>query len=264
MTAEEAHAVAEEEGLTLVRAENPVGFKGVSRSSGATMKPFKAQLWRGGHNEHLGVFATAEEAALAVARSLGSVDGAPPAPPVPEPAPMTAEEAHAAAAAEGLTLLRQESARYSNATGFKGVCRNGNSPSKPFRANLKRDGREKHLGCFATAEEAALAVARFLGPQGVVASLAAAATAALEPAMTAAEAHAAAESEGLALLRAENTTGFKGVFFTNNATKPFKAELTRGGRKNNLGTFATAEAAALAVARFLGPEGVAAQPSNSQ
>ena len=36
-------------------------------------------------------------------------------------------------------------------------------------------GRDNFLGRFATAEEAALAVARFLGPEGVAAALAAAA-----------------------------------------------------------------------------------------
>ena len=72
---------------------------------------------------------------------------------------MTAAEAHAAAAAEGLTLLRAE-----NATGFKGVSRGG-SVSKPFQANLYNAGRTNHLGYFATAEEAALAVARFLGQE---------------------------------------------------------------------------------------------------
>ena len=79
---------------------------------------------------------------------------------------MTAAEAYAAAAAEGLVLLRAE-----NATGFKGVFRN-NRPAKPFQAKLKRDGSQDHLGYFATAEEAALAVARFLGPEGVAAALA--------------------------------------------------------------------------------------------
>ena len=128
-----------------------------------------------------------------------------------------------------------------------------------------------------TAEEAALAVARFLGPQGVAASARAARPpAAPEPApMTAAEAHAAAAAEGLALVRAENATGFKGVGRRSRAddggggargSKPFretrlqeargrKAQLTR------LGKFATAEEAALAVARFLGPAGAAAPPA---
>ena len=46
---------------------------------------------------------------------------------------MTPAEAHAAAAAEGLTLLRAEK----NATGFKGVGRDDRK-SKPFQATLKR------------------------------------------------------------------------------------------------------------------------------
>ena len=49
---------------------------------------------------------------------------------------MTAAEAHAAAASEGLALLRAE-----NATGFKHVCL-GKSVSKPFQAQLRQDGRD--------------------------------------------------------------------------------------------------------------------------
>ena len=119
---------------------------------------------------------------------------------------MTAAEAHAAAASEGLTLLRAETA-----TGFKGVYRN-NSGSTPFKAQLWHGGRANQLGHFATAEEAALAVARFLGPAGVAASLAEDAAKALEPApMTASEAHAAAAAEGLTVVRAENPAGCKFV-----------------------------------------------------
>ena len=77
---------------------------------------------------------------------------------------MTAAEAHAAAATEGLALLRAE-----NSTGFKGVGRNNGSASKPFQANVRHDGRQEHLGSFTTAEEAALAVSRFLGPAGAAA-----------------------------------------------------------------------------------------------
>ena len=85
--------------------------------------------------------------------------------------------------------------------------------SKPFKAITASARRaRKYLGTFATAEEAALAVARFLGPEGVAAALARGRRRRREPApMTAAEAHAAAAEEGLALLRAENPTGFKGV-----------------------------------------------------
>ena len=74
---------------------------------------------------------------------------------------MTAAEAIAAAAGEGLTLVRAD-----NATGFRGVCHHEKRSSKPFQARLKRGGKREHLGNYATAEEAALAVARKLGPEG--------------------------------------------------------------------------------------------------
>jgi hypothetical protein len=55
-------------------------------------------------------------------------------------------------------------------------------------------------------------------------------TAAAPPPMTAAEAHAAAEQEGLTLVRATNPTGFKCVFHTGaRANKPFQAKLNHGG-----------------------------------
>ena len=80
--------------------------------------------------------------------------------------------------------------------------------------------------------------------------------------MTAAEAHAAAAAEGLALLRAENDTGFWGVYPSRTpqpySSTPFQARVWHDRRTNHLGNFATAEEAALAVARFLGLEGVAA------
>ena len=47
-------------------------------------------------------------------------------------------------------------------------------------------------------------------------------------AMNAAEARAAAAAEGLALLRAENATGFKGVCRNTGRGQPYKANLTQG------------------------------------
>ena len=43
MTAAEAHATAAAEGLSLLRAENPTGFKNVSRNAACLKKPFQAQ-----------------------------------------------------------------------------------------------------------------------------------------------------------------------------------------------------------------------------
>ena len=62
----------------------------------------------------------------------------------------------------GLELLRADD----NKTGFRGVKRDGRTAGRPFAARPKRDGRDKYLGNFATAEEAALAVARHLAAQG--------------------------------------------------------------------------------------------------
>ena len=120
-------------------------------------------------------------------------------------------------------------------------------------ASVTRDGKKTHLGCFATAEEAALHVART--PEGKAAAQAAAA---LPPPMTAAEAVAQAEAEGLTLARSrhENQTGFRNVSVQSESrTRPYAASLKREGKYIHLGSFATAEEAALHVARS--PEGQA-------
>ena len=80
MTAEGAIAAAEAEGLTLLRAENTAGFKHVSVQNSNAIRPFRAQKDMGAARAHIGDFATAEEAALAVARFLRS-SVTPPAPP---------------------------------------------------------------------------------------------------------------------------------------------------------------------------------------
>ena len=71
MRSEEARQQAQAERLTLLKAENKTGYFGVSldQRQQAKSKPYKAQLRRGGKQVALGYFATAEEAALCVARS---------------------------------------------------------------------------------------------------------------------------------------------------------------------------------------------------
>ena len=86
MTAEEALRQAEAEGQTLLRSEsNGTGYRGVSFDSGMS-KPYQAKVSRSGNAVTLGHFATAEEAALAYARSpeaqaAVAAAAAPPAPP---------------------------------------------------------------------------------------------------------------------------------------------------------------------------------------
>ena len=88
-------AVARAEGLTLLVAENTAGYFGVHLKAGRS-KPYMASAWRGGKNVHLGSFATAEEAALCVARTpegqAAAVDAAA-APPLQPSAPPSASPA---------------------------------------------------------------------------------------------------------------------------------------------------------------------------
>ena len=72
---------------------------------------------------------------------------------------MTAAEAVAAAAAEGLTLVRSET----NTSGFLNVHHHVHASDRnPWQAKIRQDAWNlQYLGCFATAEEAALAVARY-------------------------------------------------------------------------------------------------------
>ena len=76
---------------------------------------------------------------------------------------MLAEEARQQAQAERLTLLVA-----SNGTGYFGVCLTNPGYPKPYTVQVRRGGKMVYLGSFATAEEAALCVAR--SPEGQAAA----------------------------------------------------------------------------------------------
>jgi hypothetical protein len=156
---------------------------------------------------------------------------------------LSAEEALAAAAAEGLELQRA-----SSATGYLGVGVKGPS----FCAYIRVAGKREFLGTFASAEEAALAYARrrdaTRGPPP-----APPVPRSDEP-LTAEEARREAAAEGLELATtAKSSTGFEGVAECRGRDGRmigrFKAEIKVNGRRECLGTYASAEEAALAVAR---------------
>ena len=70
MTSVEAQAEGDLDELTLLVADNSTSYFGVTHRTGRRIaKPYHAQVTRGGKLVHLGNFATAEEAALCVARS---------------------------------------------------------------------------------------------------------------------------------------------------------------------------------------------------
>ena len=229
--------------LTLLRCErSKTGFKCVSKNSRPNgSNPFRAKITVNGRNVELGNFPTAEEAALAVActpEARAAVLAA-----AADPALMTAAEALEQAESEGLTLIPSD-----GATGYKGVVYHAQSATTavPYQARVWHCGKKYEFGSFATAEGAALAIARSNVGREQAAAVAA------DPAlMSAAEAIRLAEAEGLTLQRCEdNTSGFKNVGFDKRAVAvPYQARGKRGGKPATIGCFATGEAAALCVAR---------------
>ena len=92
---------AEAEGLTLLVADNKTGYFGVHHNNPGYPKPYQAQVKRSGKMVYLGCFATAEEAALCIARSPEGQEAAKRAVAAP---PLTSEEARQQAEAEHFFL----------------------------------------------------------------------------------------------------------------------------------------------------------------
>ena len=165
--AEEALAQAAAEGLTLQRKAGYTGYKGVKLRRDSRSRKYEARVCRAGKQVHLGSFDTAEEAALAYARTPeAQAEVVKPVKinasrvPISKPAPLTADEVVAQATAEGLGL---EPSSTSNNSGFKGVTINNGArqqQGRRFEARAQRAGKKMFLGAYATAEEAALAYAR--------------------------------------------------------------------------------------------------------
>jgi len=250
-TADEARAAAAAEGLELVQsASNETGFKGVYKNGGK----YEAKIKENGKSSHLGNFATPEEAALSYARYIGRERATAEAAQarIAVPQPLTADEARATAAAEGLELVQSAS----NETGFKGVYKNGGK----YEAKIRENGKHRHLGNLATPEEAALCYARYIRAQRAAAEAAQARIAVPQP-LTADEARAAAAAEGLVLVpSASGQTGFKGV---RKKDGRYDVLIRENGKQRYIGTFATPEEAALCYARRVGAERAAAEAAQA-
>ena len=158
LRADEARAAAAEEGLELVpSSKNQTGFKGVTLTHG------KYYVGR-----RIGCFVTPEEAALSYARHLGAERAAAKAAKergegLNTTKPLTADEARAAAAAEGLELVPSSK----NQTGFKGVT----LTQGKYYVDVYENGKGRRIGCFVTPEEAALCYARHLGAERAAAEV---------------------------------------------------------------------------------------------
>ena len=168
-TAEAARIAAAAEGLTLVRGGTGAsGFLCVVASKGL----YKATFMREDKRIHLGTFECAEAASLAVARNfpevLAEASAKAAAKAAKETRPgLSLKDVERTAAAEGLVLWRDSQSK----TGFRGVYREKPPDRKKvrFKAELRGEGTGDHVsrkvGYFATAHEAALAIARRLGPE---------------------------------------------------------------------------------------------------
>ena len=256
---EEVRAIAAAQGLELVpSSRNETGFRGVTKQKGK----YRADIRENDVHRHIrGTFATPEEAALCYARHIGAKRAAAEAAEarVAVPQPLTAGEARAAAAAEGLELVPSSITK----TGFKYVHPN---PVGKFAAFVWDHDKTLHLGTFVTAEEAALHYARYVGAERAAAEAAEARVTAPQP-LTADEARAAAAAEGLELVpssRSNSVAGFKGVRMHSQShfSVPFTEE--NGEKKRHLGTFRTPEAAALCYTRHIGAKRAAAEAAEAR
>jgi hypothetical protein len=181
LTAEEALAQAADEKLVLVTSASATGYKGVHVNGGR----YTARIWENGEWTYIGCFGTAEEAALQYARLLGRERSAAAAAEAAAAIgrDLTTEEAITLAIAEGLTLVPS-----AHATRYKGVTVDRGR----YMAKIRENGKVKLIGCFGTAEEAALQYARLLGPMRSAAEAKVAAAAEAKAKAKAAKAAAAA------------------------------------------------------------------------
>jgi hypothetical protein len=164
LTPEEALAQAADEGLTLVTSTHATGYKGVYRHDGR----YAVRITENGMRMNCGSFETAEHAALHYARLLGPERSAAAAAAAEaKGVDLSAEEAIATAAAEGLRLVPA-----SFETGYKCVSRHGGR----YTVRITENGKQMNCGNFETAEHAALHYARLLGPERSAAAADAAAS----------------------------------------------------------------------------------------
>ena len=267
MTAAQALRRAEKEGLPLVKSK--------VRRSGKAATPYLCVNWVASHQKYelkipgtgtVGYFATSEEAALNYARRLGKELASEKGLLTPADLASRAATAKAQAAAEGLPLITAKRGRgVASSTGYKGVRANGSKfcvvvgKKAQIRHRVGGSVDEETIGSFLTAEEGALAYARHLGKEAAWAQYAKKDSDA--PSMSAADAVRIAKKEGLQLwtagearingrLMQKTNTGYSGVTYNEGyGSRPYCSRF----HGELIGTFATAEEAALEWSRHATP-----------
>lgn len=178
MTPAEAQLRAAAEGLSLVLKEGtPFGYYGVASNGGPNGKYFRFKFRHEGKEYYCGGFNSPEEAALELARRHpaeaaaaavkhrhGAVVRMLERQAHEGPAPTTAEEIEAIAASEGLTLNVAPELKH----GYRGIFFGADKKlTRPWKAEIPGEplGSVKSVGYFRTKFEAALEIARRLGPK---------------------------------------------------------------------------------------------------
>ncbi|EOD36322.1 hypothetical protein EMIHUDRAFT_110360 [Emiliania huxleyi CCMP1516] len=226
--------------IPAIRKDSTTGYKCVNYNRGA--KKFEAKVMDGGKRIFIGQFDTAEEAAIAYARSeYGRADAAKMKQTRPAPSAVGAAAVRQAEK-EGLTL-----ATSANKSGYKGVFNNPKEHgSNKFTLQVRDGGKLVNLGRFATPEQAALFYARRRAGRDTT-DLTAPPPPAPPPAPSSAagaEAVRQAGREGLTLVTSCNSnSGYKDV--SRRASRKYKLHVWEGGKDVHLGVFGTAEEAAL-------------------
>ena len=215
---EEVRRLAAEEGLPLIIASNSAGFKNVSRvttAKSSTAPVFALKV----NKKHLGCYGTAEQAALAYSRLIGH----------------EAARAEAAAAERAVERIQSVNADVTSVRAEAAADDDAAAATTPVpRTTEGLEPKQK----------------RVHGPPRRV------------PTLSAAEVERIAAAEGLTLQRSNNASGFLHVSchkvdgsyngrFMAHATRGNVSRDHTGGKHTSLGTFGTAEHAALAVARHL-------------
>ena len=283
-----ARAIAEAEGLTLVPMPGSIsGWKGVSPTAYGRYKinviggraydsVFGAALAYArfrGRKRSAEEARTADEDAVRAQKKWASRKASKAKQEAIQPA-LTAEEALAAARDEGLILEEYaDPPQTHGATPYVGVTK-GAAQGRPYRAKLKVEGVMRCIGSYVTMEEAALDLARYRRKNGIVhkcytkvqylskrqveegqSTVEIAPPTAEEVRASAEAAIAAAEAEGLELKRSERNNSLSGFLCVTRAqshgrdTGYFRAAGDKIG--SITGRFASAEEAALAVARAM-------------
>ena len=124
-----------------LRSDNTIGYRGVTKNG---KNRFKAMIYIDGNNQFIGSFGTTKEAAIAF--DLAAIQAKRPKSDLNFPDMIHVKK-------EIPRIKKRKLVTCTNTTGFNGVSKAG----EKFKATIRVDGKNKHLGIFTRARDAAMA-----------------------------------------------------------------------------------------------------------